>query len=347
MTTVITRSFDTASRARSVERELRTARFPGNTVQVFVHSNGLVDALTAAHVEPATAAAYEHRVANGGAVVLVAVDHTPLGAAQTAREVMARMGAENLGNLPEEIFVRNKPARKTSVLTGHPRFLLRDKDPVKTNYFMADWPIPLTVRRKPYSDMLFKPHARMADWPVPLVARHKPRDEFAFPRHARMANFPLPLTIRRKPTDNYIFPRHARMANWPIPLTNRRKPYAGAAIGKHTRMANWPFPHLINGKQGTNALMPGGPRMANFPIALLDDRKPADKFAFPRHARMAKLLLPLLSQRKPFTGSMFPRHARMANMLLPLVLKSRPGTSQNGRGSMLSRLLGIPTVLRR
>ena len=347
MTTVITRYFESPSRARSARRELLFARFPRKSVQVLAETDGLIDTLTAAHVEPGTAEAYEHRVANGGAVVMVLASLKPLAAAQTAREVMARLGAQPLGNLPEEIFVADGPTKRRSILVDHPRFLLRDRDPDDTNYHMANWPIPLISRRKPYRDMLMSPHARMADWPFPLIARLKPRDEFAFPRHARMADLIFPLTIRRAPSDNFIFPRHARMAEWPIRLISRRKPYSGSLIGRHTRMANWPFPHLINGQRGTNSLVPNGARMADFPMSLLSDRKPADKFAFPRHARMANLIMPLLSRRKPFAGSIFPRHARMANFLLPLVVKREPEASGRAGGLSLSKLFGLPTTLRR
>ncbi|QBF30253.1 PucR family transcriptional regulator [Thalassococcus sp. S3] len=346
MTKVITRYFETETRAYEVERELLSKRFPRNILRVYTQVEGLADTLTDANVTPETAEAYAWRVASGGAVVMVRAGIKPLGVAKTAREVMAEMGAADLGNLTEEVFVKDDPTSRTSVLSDHPLFLTRVKDPSRTNFYMADWPIPLISRRKPNTDSLIPRHARMANWPIPLIARIKPRDEFAFPRHARMADILLPLTIRREPSDNFVFPRHARMANWPIPLISKRKPYTGSLIGRHTRMANWPFPHLINGKTGSNSLMPGGPRMAAFPLDLLSDRKPSDKFAFPRHARMADLILPLISRRKPFTGSIFPKHARMADILLPLVLKPKPSSKDDNR-PWFSRMLGLPTLVRR
>ncbi|MEM8788877.1 MAG: PucR family transcriptional regulator [Pseudomonadota bacterium] len=348
MATVITRHFDSAARARSVERELLAARFSRKIVRVYTQADGLVDALTEAHVDPATAEAYRWRVEGGGAVVLVHAGHKPLGVATTARAVMARMWASDLGNLTEDVFVKDAVRPPSRILTDHPRFLTRDRDPGDTNYHMADWPLPLLSRRKPYTGMLMKPHARMAAWPLSLTIRYKPRDEFAFPRHARMADILFPLTIRRKPLDNFAFPRHARMANWPAPLLSRRKPYTRSRISRHARMANWPFPHLINGQTGRNALVPDGRRMADFPMPLLSDRKPVDKFAFPRHARMANLILPLLSRREPITASIFSGHARMADFLLPLVIRQDPQKPSAGRdGFSLSRLLGLRTVIRR
>jgi hypothetical protein len=347
MTTIITRYFEDAAQARTVERELFFRKFSRRAVRVFDESEGLIAELTDLGVDPATAEAYEHRVGKSGAVMLVLADYRPLGAARIARDLMAENGATSLGNLPEEIVQKQAPLGRPSVLTEHPHILLSERDPDDTNYYMADWPIPLISRRKPYSDMLIDPHARMANWPFPLIARIKPRDEFAFPRHARMANIIFPLTIRRAPSDNFIFPRHARMADWPIRLISRRKPYTGTMIGRHTRMANWPFPHLINGKQGTNALIPGGPRMANFPMRLISRHKPIDAFAFPRHARMADLFLPLVSRRKPITASIIPKHARMADFILPLIAKRKDTPPGEQSSFSLSRLLGLPTTTRR
>ncbi len=348
MTKVITRYFDSADTARAVAETLRgEERFPASILRVHDTPDGLADKLIAAHVDPATARAYQERMASGGAVVLVNAGYKPLGVARITREVTARMGAADMGALVEEVFVKDAPGSDLSVLEGTPLMLTRRRVPGSTTYHMADWPIPLLSRRKPYDESVFPRHARMAEWPIPLISRIKPRDEFAFPRHARMANFIFPLTIRRQPSDNFLFPRHARMANWPIPLISQRKPWTGSLIARHARMANWPFPHLINGKTGTNSLMPGGPRMADKPMDLLSDRKPYTGSIFPRHARMANFLLPLLSRRKPFTGSIIPRHGRMANFILPLVVTKSDHTDSSGRGSVRrSGMFGLPTVIR-
>ncbi|MCC1493183.1 PucR family transcriptional regulator [Cognatishimia sp. F0-27] len=345
MTKVITRYFESAERARSVEREMLREKFSRRIIHIYTDADTLVDTLVARRVDPATAEAYQRRVADGGAVLLVEAGYKPLGVAKTTRDLTAKMGAVPLGNLPEEVTVKDTRSKKISVLTDHRHFLLRERNPYNTNYHMADWPIPLISRRKPYRDMLIDPHARMAAWPLPLTFRRNPRDSFAFPRHARMANFILPLTIRRKPSDSFAFPRHARMANFPLPLISRRKPFDKVAFPRHQRMANWPFPLLINGETGKNAIIPGSPHMANYPIPLISDRKPADKFAFPRHARMADILLPLLSKREPADKFAFPRHARMADKILPLVTKH--GASSRKGGFSFSKMLGLPTLIRR
>ena len=297
-------------------------RFSVRIIRFYATAEGLVDALLEAQVAADTAKAYAARMADGGAVLLVLAGHRPLRVAQTTRDVTADMGAVDMGGLIEEVTVPDEKRPTLSVMRGHPHMMTRRRDPYATNFHMADWPIPLISRRKPFSEMLFDPHARMADFPLPLISRRKPY------------------------TGSAIAP-HARMANFPIPLISRRKPYTGTMIGRHTRMANWPFPHLINGKSD-NSLIPGGPRMANFPISLLSVRKPYTGSAIAPHARMANFPIPLISRRKPYTGSMFPRHARMADAILPLVIKdSKKVQMPEGRGFSLSRFLGMPTVIRR
>ena len=175
-------------------------------------------------MQAATATAYEKHVARGGAVVLVRAGYRPLGVAQTTRDVADAMGALDMSDLVEEVYLKEGPEPLSGkILLDHPRLLTRDRVPGSTTYHMADWPIPLISRRKPIRESIIPPHAHMANWPIPLISRRKPADNFAFPRHARMAAFPIPLISRRKPADRFAFPRHARMANWPIPLLSDRK----------------------------------------------------------------------------------------------------------------------------
>ncbi|WP_299498486.1 PucR family transcriptional regulator [uncultured Roseobacter sp.] len=349
MTQVITRYFDSVEQARLVRQELvYRRRFNQKILRLYEDAKGAADALVAADVAAETAEAYQKRLAKGGAVLMVRAGFKPLSVAQTARNVTAAMGAVDLGDLVEEVYVKDALKPSLSILQDHPLMFTRPRDPYATNFHMADWPIPLISRRKPFAEMLFPPHARMADFPIPLISRRKPYTGSAIQPHARMANFPIPLISRREPFTGSIFPRHARMANFPIPLISRRKPYTGSLIPRHQRMANWPFPHLINGKTGTNSLIPGGPRMANFPISLLSGRKPFDKSIFKRHARMASFPISLISRRKPFTGSMFPRHARMADVLLPLVIKHGDGAPRNAnKGFSFSKFFGLPTLIKR
>lgn len=349
MTNIITRYFDSAEQARSVRRELMVAHwFPTRIMRLYETADGLADTLTAENVVPATAQAYQKRVKTGGAVLLVRAGFKPLGVAKITRQVTAQMGAADMGDLDEEVFIKDKPPKNFSVLTGQPLMLTREKDPYATNHHMADWPIPLISRREPPKISLIPQHAHMANFPIPLISRRKPYTGSMISRHGRMANFLLPLISKRTPKDAFAFPRHARMAKFPIPLISRRKPWTGSLIGRHQRMANWPFPHLMSGKTSTNSLIPGGPRMANFPISLISKREPKNRSIFSRHARMANFPIPLISQRKPKDAFAFPRHARMADKILPLVIRrSNDAKAFSSKGFSLSKMLGLPTVIRR
>ncbi|MDG1076645.1 MAG: PucR family transcriptional regulator [Planktotalea sp.] len=298
MTQVITRYFESAKQARATRHELlHRRRFSGWIVHLFEVADGLADKLAAKNVEAKTAKAYAKYLKLGVAVLLVQAGSKPLGGAKITRDAMTAMGATALDGLMEEVRVQDLPKTMLGVLNDHPHMLTRERDPYNTNFYMANWPIPLISRHKPMSLSMFPKHARMASFPISLISRRKPFTGSVFGRHVRMANFPLPLISKRKPFTGSIFGRHARMASFPLPLTNRRKPYTGTAIGRHTRMANGPFPHLTNGKQGTNSLVPSGARMANFPISLISDRQPTNRSIFPKHARMANFPLPLISRR--------------------------------------------------
>jgi len=349
MTTVITRYFDDAAHARAIRFEMiHRQRLPIRQIHYFESADGLVETLTGEHVEAATAQAYAERMGNGGAVLMVRAGIKPLAMAKTTRQIFAAMGAQEIDGLVEEVFYKDPPRRKISVLDDHPFILSRPRDPMSDNYHMADWPIGLISRRKPFRYTIVPPHAHMANWPIPLIWRRKPNTASIFPRHARMANFPIPLISKRKPYTGSIIPRHGRMANFPIPLISRRKPYTKSLIPRHQRMATWPFPLLINGKTGKNALIPGQPHMANFPIPLLSDRKPYDAMVIPRHGRMANVILPLISKRKPYDKMAIDRHGRMADVILPLVLKeSDTAMPDKDKRWSFSKLLGIPTVIRR
>ncbi|MEO0666608.1 MAG: PucR family transcriptional regulator [Pseudomonadota bacterium] len=342
---VITRYFDDADAARKARKEMLYVKGVSQRIVFLFEGGAGVEAqLTAAKVAPATAKAYADRLAKGGAVLLVNAGYKPLSVAQLSRDVTAQMGGTPIDGLTEEVEVKDKIPRGLNILRDHPLIMSRPRDPQSSNYYMANWPIPLINRKQPFTTSIFPPHSRMANWPIPLTNRRKPYTNSIFSRHARMANFPIPLLSKRKPYDAFAFPRHARMADFPLPLTNRRQPFTGSLFPRHQRMATVPFPLLINGKTGTNALMPGAPRMANFPIPLLSDRKPYTESVIPRHGRMANFPIPLLSKRKPYTESIIPKHGRMADMFLPLTVRR---SEKKGEGFSLSGLLGLPTTFRR
>ncbi|MFK7881661.1 PucR family transcriptional regulator [Roseobacter sp.] len=364
MTQIITRYFESADQAKSVYRELVTIRrFSPRILSLYSAKDGLAYQLAKSQIDPETAKHYEGLVAKTGSVLLVRAGYKPLSVAQTFRDVTAEMGAADLGDLVEEVRVSDKKARGLSVLQDHPHILARPIDSTNVNTHMADWPIPLINRRKPFRGSVIEPHGRMASWPIALLLPGNKRYgrfpfDFLIPGHKFMAKFPFDHLVpghkfMAKFPFGHIVPGHKFMANFPfghiVPGHKFMAKFPfGHLVPGHRHMANWPFPHLIDGKTGTNALMPGGPRMANFPISLLSGRKPFDQSIFGRHARMANFPLPLISRRVPFSESAFPRHARMADVILPLILRDSSTASPSaGSGFSLSKFLNFPTILRR
>ncbi|MDU8945560.1 PucR family transcriptional regulator [Ovoidimarina sediminis] len=350
MTVVITRYFDSAAQARSVKHELvHWRRFSLKILDLFESPRGLAAALQADHVEPETIRAYEERLANGGAVLLVRAGYKPLGVAQITRDVAAEMGAADMGDLVEEVYVKDEVRTATlSLLEDHPLLLSRPRDHKKTAYYMADWPIALISRRKPLQGSVMTSHPHFTKEFFPLLDERKPYTGSIIKPHAHMANFPIPLISRRKPSTASIIPRHAHMANFPIPLISRRRPSGRSIFPRHQRMATVPFPLLINEETGKNALIPGQPHMANFPIPLISKRKPSTASIFPRHAHMANFPIPLISRRKPSTASIIPRHGHMAEFPWPLVIRrSNTAAPDGGSGFSFSKMLGMRTITRK
>ena len=175
MTQVITRYFDSLEQSLEARSELvYRRRLSHQIITVYETADDLAIRLAGEGVDLKTAKAYEARLAKGGAVLMVRAGNKPLGVAQTTRDVTADMGAADLGDLVEEVSVPDARKPTLSVLRDHPHMMTRRRDPYATNFHMADWPIPLISRRKPFSEMLFEPHARMASWPFPLLSNRKP-----------------------------------------------------------------------------------------------------------------------------------------------------------------------------
>jgi len=175
MTKVITRLFESPEQALKVRRELvQQERLSVRIVHLYDTADGLSDTLTAAHVDAKTAKTYQERVGAGGAVLMVQAGYRPLAVATTTREVMARMGALDLSPLIEEVEVEDAPETRMSVLSGAPLMLSRERDPYATDFHMADWPIPLISRRKPFTYTVLPPHAKFAGWPLAHISKRKP-----------------------------------------------------------------------------------------------------------------------------------------------------------------------------
>ena len=309
MTKVISRFFDSADQARAAKHELvYRQRLSLRIVDLFDHPKGLGKKLRALAVDKDTAKAYKSRMEDaGGAVLVVRAGYKPLGVAKKTREVTAAMGAANIAGVAEEVYIKDETAPALSLLPGQPLMLTRLPDPDNDNHHMANWPIPLISRRKPWTGSVFPPHARMArgsglllpgdvrygKFPFDfLVPGHKYMAKFPFdhlvPGHKYMAKFPFAHIVpghkyMAKFPFAHIVPGHKFMAKFPF----------GHLVPGHARMANWPFPLLINGKRHTNSLVPGHKYQAKFPFAhLVPGHKYMAKFPFahivPGHRYMAK-----------------------------------------------------------
>ena len=273
MTKIITRYFESASAARAARFELIYRRnVSPRIVGLYSEADGLAAKLTAARVDGATAQVYQTRMANGGAVLLVKAGYKPLGVAKTTRMVAAEMGAVDMDGLNEEVVVDYERRPLLSVLTDHPHMLTRDRDPESDNFHMANWPIPLISRRKPFTATMFPRHARMADKPVDLLLPHDVRygDKpigLLVPGHKYMAKFPF----------DHLVPGHMFMAKFPF----------AHIVPGHKFMAKFPFAHIV----------PGHKYMAKFPFAhIVPGHKHMAKFPFghivPGHKYMANWILP-------------------------------------------------------
>ena len=106
MTTIITRYFDSATKARSARAELiNYRRLSPKIIDLYDDAEGVADRLIAASVDDETARVYADRMANGGAVVLVRAGYKPLSVGNTTRDVLEEMGALDLGDLNEDVYI--------------------------------------------------------------------------------------------------------------------------------------------------------------------------------------------------------------------------------------------------
>lgn len=359
MTTVISRYFEDTANARDAKRELVYRRGVSlRILSLITSSEDVSTTLGNTGIPDATQTRYAELLSsNGGAVLLVRAGYKPLGVAKTTRTVAAAFGASEQSGVIEEVYVKDELPSSRSVLLDHPHFLSRPIDAESNTFHMANWPIPLINRRKPFTGSLFPRHARMADRPIGLLLSGDTRYgrfpfDFLVPGHKHMAKFPFAHLIPGNKhmagfPIGHLVPGHRFMAKFPFAhLVPGHKFMAkfpfGHLVPGHARMANWPFPLLINGKRGTNSLVPGQRYMAKFPFAhLVPGHKYMAKFPFshivPGHKFMAKFPISHLipghkhMAKFPFAhivpghkhmakfpfDHLVPGHKYMANWILP------------------------------
>ncbi len=344
MAKIITRFFESTEKAKITRHELvEMQRLPPVNVKILSSADD-VDAMMGGEAfEKATVQEYKKRLKKGGAVMMVRAGYQPLGVARITRDTMAQMGAADLGDLVEEIQVKDEiQAASDKILPSHPRFFTRLRDPDSDTYHMANWPIPLLSRREPSNLSLFPQHARMASWPMGLLAPSTKRyGRFPFgllvPRQRYMAKFPFAHIVpghrfMAKFPFGHLVPGHKFMAKFPfahlVPGHRFMAKFPfGHLVPGHARMARWPFPLLINEEQGTNSLVPGHKFMAKFPFAhLVPGHKFMAKFPFahivPGHKFMAKFPFDHIVPGHKFMARfpiahIVPGHKYMANFVYP------------------------------
>ena len=208
MAQIISRLFTEEKFARSAYDRFRTEWFPKHAMAIY-HKDGpggdQVEAkLVEAGVNPDTAAAYASHVAKGAAVLVVAATYKPLGAARIARSIMADVDGVDVGDLPEESYMKDRPDPAPSILKDHPQFftaapgpfdppatlvsramglkLLSQQRPrtsaISGGRFMsrAFWPGPL-LSNKERKNKVMSDGRRMSRmfWPAPLVTSNPRR----------------------------------------------------------------------------------------------------------------------------------------------------------------------------
>lgn len=226
MTTVITRLYADQNAAEAVARRLRFEGFPGNAVQVIsaggMDRDALVDKMSRAMVPGEAAAGYAGKVEGGNSLLVIRATYRPLGAAQIARDTVARSPALDSGVTPEESWVKDGPDHAPSVLKDHPRLMTLPIEPedYRPGLISEQLGIPLLSRPKARTSAIRGGrHVSKAFWPMPLVTRNrKANSAMHGTRHMSKAFWPMPL-LSKTPRRNSVIRGGAlplsRALGWP------------------------------------------------------------------------------------------------------------------------------------
>ena len=181
MTTIITRLFPSRESAAAVAADLDLKRFPRRAVHVITSSSdegaeAVSAQLERLEVDPAAATAYTDHLTKGDtALLVVRATYKPLGAARIAREALADADTIDVGQVPDDIYVPDRPERTPSVLTDHPHMLMLPmaddeipRGPVTGNFFRL-----LSPHRTKMSAMSGDNRMSRFFWPMPLLKRHR------------------------------------------------------------------------------------------------------------------------------------------------------------------------------
>lgn len=210
MTTVITRLYADETKALAVAKRLRWEGFPRSAVQVVTTRTGEDQGTLAARMErvlvPAEAApVYAGRVAGGNALLIVRATYKPLGAARIAREALERTGAIDVGDVPDDVYVKDPPDHAPSIMKDHPRFFtlpFEDDDDFRAGPVTPAFGFRLlSPPRERRSAISGGRYMSRFFWPMPLLTRNRRANSaISGGRQMSRAFWPMPLlsTRRRK-----------------------------------------------------------------------------------------------------------------------------------------------------
>lgn len=180
MTQIITRLFPSEKSAARTARKLHEEGFPKYILRIFTAASAKdADAMKArlekADIDPAAAAVYAEHLKDDAALLLIPATYKPLGAARIAREILAEADTVDLGDIPDDTFVKDRPDHAPSVLKGHPLLITiplwddeMPRGPVTGGF------LPLTKQHRTKRSAMSGDHFMSRKfWPMPLLKRHR------------------------------------------------------------------------------------------------------------------------------------------------------------------------------
>jgi hypothetical protein len=176
MTIVISRLYANDGAARSVLNRLKMKGIPDYALDLVSASTpDALSKMTRAGVADKTAAAYVDKFKSGGTAIVARTTYKPLGAARITRDVFAETETVGMGNLREEMEVKDPLDTSPSVLKGHPRFLtVYNPHQVSERGTMSSkMGFRLLSARKERNSVQKDGGRRMSRmfWPMPLVSK--------------------------------------------------------------------------------------------------------------------------------------------------------------------------------
>ena len=202
MTQVITRLFADHQTARRAEGQFRFFGFPRNiyrtlTADDAATADALVDKLTRAGVQEATAKAYAAKMTPESALLIVSAGYKPLGVAKKTREILDRLTSVKVGKHPEENWIPTPPNRAPSILKDHPRLLtLPEELENPRGPISRDLGVRLLSEPRNRTSAMTNGGRRMSKmfWPMPLLkSKGKASSAISGGKHMSRMFWPMPL----------------------------------------------------------------------------------------------------------------------------------------------------------